>query len=115
MKSENSNVIMDFLANSIFISITTPLLLLTILSVFFQTRKTKYHPIGGTVINMLINFKRLHHYMADLSAKYKTFRILSPFHGEIFTTDPAIVEYILKTNFENYGKPLDALLVGVPN
>ncbi|PWA93440.1 cytochrome P450 [Artemisia annua] len=53
---------------------------------------------------MLINFKMLHHYMADLAAKYKTFRMLNPLQGEIYTTDPAIVEYILKTNFENYGK-----------
>ncbi|MFS7907805.1 hypothetical protein Hanom_Chr01g00075651 [Helianthus anomalus] len=34
---------------------------------------------------MLINFKRLHHYMADLTAKYKTFRMISPFRGEIYT------------------------------
>ncbi|KAK1429577.1 hypothetical protein QVD17_11791 [Tagetes erecta] len=69
-----------------------------------QPQRNKYHPIGGTVLNMLINFKRLHHYMTKLAAKYKTFRMISPFHGEIYTTDPAIVEYILKTNFHNYGK-----------
>lgn len=42
--------------------------------------------------------------MTDLAGKYKTYRLLSLFRSEIYTTDPANVEYILKTNFENYGK-----------
>ncbi|WMV11375.1 hypothetical protein MTR67_004760 [Solanum verrucosum] len=66
--------------------------------------KKRYHPIGGTVFNLLINFHRVHHYMTDLAGKYKTYRLSSPFKNRIFTSDPANVEYILKTNFENYGK-----------
>ncbi|XP_006339778.1 cytochrome P450 704C1-like [Solanum tuberosum] len=66
--------------------------------------KKRYHPIGGTVFNLLINFHRVHHYMTDLAGKYKTYRLISPFKNRIFTSDPANVEYILKTNFENYGK-----------
>ncbi|PWA85591.1 DEAD-box ATP-dependent RNA helicase 10 [Artemisia annua] len=98
---------MDLLAVLFSILIFTPLLLLVFfLYIYTQQKKNKYHPIGGTVLNMLINFKMLHHYMADLVAKYKTFRMLNPFQGEIYTTDPAIVEYILKTNFENYGKDI---------
>ncbi|KAH0766259.1 hypothetical protein KY285_002130 [Solanum tuberosum] len=42
--------------------------------------------------------------MTDLAGKYKTYRLISPFKNRIFTSDPANVEYILKTNFENYGK-----------
>ncbi|KAI7737905.1 hypothetical protein M8C21_032169, partial [Ambrosia artemisiifolia] len=97
---------MAFSINFLLTSILIPLFLLLIfLYIYNQSQtKKKYHPIGGTVFNMLINFKRLHHYMTDLAAKYKTFRMISPLHGEIYTTDPAIVEYILKTNFENYGK-----------
>ncbi|KAK2996322.1 hypothetical protein RJ639_024944 [Escallonia herrerae] len=64
----------------------------------------KYHPIAGTIFNQLINFNRLHHYMTDLAGKYKTYRLISPFRSEIYTSDPANVEYILKTNFDNYGK-----------
>ncbi|XP_023741401.1 cytochrome P450 704C1 isoform X2 [Lactuca sativa] len=99
---------MDFL--SIPIIILVPIFLLL---VFFYTynqqhtygRKTKkYHPVCGTVFNLLIHFNKVHDYLTDLAEKYKTFRLISPFHGEIYTTDPVNVEYILKTNFENYGK-----------
>lgn len=64
----------------------------------------KYHPIGGTVIHQLVNFDRLHDYMTDLAAKYKTYRLVGPFRSEVYTSDPANVEYMLKTKFENYGK-----------
>ncbi|KAL3743678.1 hypothetical protein ACJRO7_018879 [Eucalyptus globulus] len=64
----------------------------------------KYHPVAGTVLNQLLNFGRLHHYMTDLAAKHRTYRLLRPFRSEVYTSDPANVEYMLKTNFENYGK-----------
>ncbi|KAG8363382.1 hypothetical protein BUALT_Bualt19G0016600 [Buddleja alternifolia] len=66
--------------------------------------KKKYHPIGGTVFNQLKNFSRLHDYMTDLAEKYKTYRLINISRSEIYTSDPANVEYMLKTNFENYGK-----------
>nr|XP_018624313.1 cytochrome P450 704C1-like isoform X1 [Nicotiana tomentosiformis] len=67
-------------------------------------KKRLYHPIGGTIFNQLINFHRLHHYMTDLAGKYRTYRLISPFRNEIYTADPVNVEYILKTNFDNYGR-----------
>ncbi|KAJ9188422.1 hypothetical protein P3X46_003781 [Hevea brasiliensis] len=69
-----------------------------------KQRKNKYHPVGGTIFHQLLNFNRMHDYVVDLAGKYKTYRLLSPFRNMIFTRDPANVEYILKTNFENYGK-----------
>ncbi|GFP86014.1 cytochrome p450 704c1 [Phtheirospermum japonicum] len=66
--------------------------------------KKRYHPVGGTIFNQLINFNRLHDYMTDLASKHKTYRLIGPFRSEVYTSDPANVEYILKTNFENYGK-----------
>ncbi|CAN4111653.1 unnamed protein product [Withania somnifera] len=45
--------------------------------------------------------------MTDLAGKYKTYRLISPFMNEIYTADPANIEYILKTNFGNYGKGLE--------
>ncbi|KAK3435049.1 hypothetical protein EUGRSUZ_D02436, partial [Eucalyptus grandis] len=63
----------------------------------------KYHPIAGTVLNQLLNFGRLHHYMTDLAGKHGTYRLLGPFWSEVYTSDPANVEYMLKINFENYG------------
>ncbi|XP_071691140.1 cytochrome P450 704C1 [Rutidosis leptorrhynchoides] len=92
----------DLLSTSIFITIIT--LITFIYYVYNRPQTKKYHPIGGTVFHMFYNFKKLHHYMAGLAAKHKTFRMISPVQREIYTTDPVIVEYILKTNFENYGK-----------
>ncbi|KAK6936365.1 Cytochrome P450 [Dillenia turbinata] len=66
--------------------------------------KRKYHPVRGTVFHELLNFNRLHDYMTDLARQLKTFRLLNVGHDEIYTTDPAVVEYMLKTNFPNYGK-----------
>lgn len=66
--------------------------------------KKRYHPIADSTTKQLINFHRIHDHMADLAAKYKTYRLESPFRREIYTSDPANIEYILKTNFENYGK-----------
>nr|TKS14630.1 hypothetical protein D5086_0000047040 [Populus alba] len=69
-----------------------------------KQEKHKYHPVGGTVFNQLLHFNRLHDYMTDLAGKYKTYRLIAPFRSEVYTADPVNVEYILKTNFENYGK-----------
>ncbi|KAI9084484.1 hypothetical protein K1719_033472 [Acacia pycnantha] len=101
---------MDFVSNPYFFtafSVISTLLALQFLSRRLnksQRRKKKYHPVGGTIFNQFLNFNRLHHYMTDLAGKYKTYRLLTPFRNEIFTSDPINVEYILKTNFENFGK-----------
>ncbi|XVF22678.1 hypothetical protein REPUB_Repub12eG0191700 [Reevesia pubescens] len=93
------------------VTFTALVLILSLISVKFFTaklrdkqRKTKYHPVGGTVFDQLINFNTVHHYMTDLARKYRTYRLRSPFRSEIYTSEPANVEYILKTNFDNYGK-----------
>lgn len=67
-------------------------------------RKKRYHPIAGTVFHQLLSFSRIHHYHTDLARRHKTFRILSFTRSEVYTADPANVEYILKTNFDNYCK-----------
>lgn len=69
-------------------------------------RRRRYHPVAGTVLRQIVNFSKLHHSLTELAYKHKSFRLLAPFHSEIFTVDPAVVEYILKTNFQNYGKVL---------
>ncbi|OMO89124.1 Cytochrome P450 [Corchorus capsularis] len=94
-------------------SLIAVLLIVTIFSVKFLTaklskkqrkNKPKYHPIAGTVFNQFLHFEKLHHYMTDLAAKYKTYRLLSPLRSEVYTSEPANVEYMLKTNFHNFGK-----------
>ncbi|XP_062102892.1 cytochrome P450 704C1-like [Humulus lupulus] len=98
---------MDILSNPVLflaLALALALTLFTIQILRKYQAKKKYPPVAGTIFNQLLNFKRLHHYMTDLAAKYTTYRLLSPFRHEIYTSDPVNVEYILKTNFENYGK-----------
>lgn len=115
---------MEFLQNSFFFYVFTALaVVLAIFAVRSLTsklalnqgkKKRKYHPIGGTVFNQLVNFNRLHHYMTDLASKHRTYRLLGPFRNEVYTADPVNVEHILKTNFQNYGKvPLFLALVSL--
>ncbi|KAK9103509.1 hypothetical protein Sjap_020763 [Stephania japonica] len=81
------------------------LIALLIFKLFTNNKRKQYrHPIGGTIFNQLINFNRLHHYMTDLARTHKTYRLLGPLRSEIYTSDPANVEHILKTNFPNYAK-----------
>ncbi|KAM5557187.1 cytochrome P450 704C1 [Rosa sericea] len=69
-----------------------------------RDKNKRYHPVAGTFVHQLINFPRLHHYLTELACKYKTYRMLDLFKGVVYTADPANVEYVLKTNFTNYGK-----------
>ncbi|KAE9600882.1 hypothetical protein Lal_00011273 [Lupinus albus] len=99
---------MGFLSNPYFLSILSATLAILFFKILLKklskSHRKKYYPVAGTVFNQFLNFKRLHHYMTDLAGKYKTYRLISPFRNEIYTADPLNVEYILKTNFENYGK-----------
>ncbi|KAJ4811898.1 Cytochrome P450 704C1 [Rhynchospora pubera] len=71
---------------------------------FHSSKKRNYPPVAGTIFHMLFNLHRISEHQTSLSRKYKTFRILTPFGNYVFTVDPDNVEYILKTNFSNYGK-----------
>ncbi|XP_038893212.1 cytochrome P450 704C1-like [Benincasa hispida] len=96
---------MEILSNPI--SVAAVLLLISIVVRQILTRKPrkkKYHPIAGTVFHQLLNFHRLQDYMTDLARKHKTYRLLGPFRNEVYTSDPPNVEYILRTNFDNFGK-----------
>ncbi|KAJ8638662.1 hypothetical protein MRB53_012929 [Persea americana] len=110
-----ASIVMDFLSNappiSLVVTAAKVLLALLVFKVCFfylggrwSVRKREYHPIAGTTIQQLLNFSRLHDYFTDLAYRHKTFRILTPGTWEVFTVDPANIEYILKTNFENYAK-----------
>ncbi|WJX14632.1 hypothetical protein P8452_04862 [Trifolium repens] len=67
-------------------------------------KKRKYHPVAGTVLHQLLNFHRLLEYMTDLTNKRKTYRLLSFTRSQVYTANPANIEYMLVTNFSNYGK-----------
>ncbi|AET02145.2 putative abieta-7,13-dien-18-ol hydroxylase [Medicago truncatula] len=106
--------IMDFLSNPFLFAALSASLTLLLVQLLLRKlnnksnnmKKKKYHPVAGTVFNQMMNFNRLHHYMTDLARKYRTYRLLNPFRSEVYTSEPSNVEYILKTNFENYGKGL---------
>ncbi|XP_051132465.1 cytochrome P450 704C1-like [Andrographis paniculata] len=72
----------------------------------FWLGKKRYHPVGGTILNQLLNFNRLHDYITDLARKHRTYRLIThnPFKDEVYTSDPRNVEHMLKTKFDNYGK-----------
>ncbi|OMO90888.1 Cytochrome P450 [Corchorus olitorius] len=66
--------------------------------------KEKRPPIAGLLLLLLLHFNRIYDYQTSLAKKLRTFRLIMPFRSEVFTADPANIEYILKTNFPNYGK-----------
>ncbi|CAN6229253.1 unnamed protein product [Urochloa humidicola] len=67
-------------------------------------KNRKYPPVAGTMLHQLLNFGRLVEYQTELSRRHRTFRMLTPTCNYVYTVEPANVEYILKTNFANYGK-----------
>ncbi|CAN6268973.1 unnamed protein product [Urochloa humidicola] len=67
-------------------------------------KNRNYPPVAGTMLHQLLNFGRLVEYQTELSRRHRTFRMLTPTCNYVYTVEPANVEYILKTNFANYGK-----------
>ncbi|KAL5746160.1 hypothetical protein ACOSP7_027306 [Xanthoceras sorbifolium] len=85
------------------------LLVVFILKNLFLTIKElivndKRPPVVGLMLNLLIHFNRLFDYQTSAAKRHRTFRFIASSYSEIFTVDPVNVEYILKTNFSNYGK-----------
>lgn len=72
-------------------------------------KRRRLPPVAGTIFHQLLNFDRLHDFQTELCRKYKTFRLLTPFNSQIYITDPANIEYVLRTNFKNYGKVNNSL------
>jgi len=71
---------------------------------FFRGGTKRYPPAVGTVFHQVYHLQRLHDYHTGLFREHKTFRLLSPGRRQIYTSDPAVVEHILRTNFTSYGK-----------
>ncbi|TVT99725.1 hypothetical protein EJB05_54925, partial [Eragrostis curvula] len=85
-------------------------LLVVVTALYFARRRRggskhrKYPPVAGTILHLLLKFGRLLEYQTELSRRYRTFRMITPTCSYVYTVEPANVEYILKTNFANYGK-----------
>lgn len=69
-----------------------------------RRKQPRYPPVAGTILQQFLNFRRLHDFHTEMSRRYVNYRLLSPIAHQLYTTDPAVVEYILKTNFDNFGK-----------
>ena len=64
-------------------------------------RRKKYPLVAGTMFNQLLNFKKLQHYMTHLAAKNKTYRLLTPFRNEIYTSGPLSISLMTITTLYN--------------
>nr|XP_029119641.1 cytochrome P450 704B1 [Elaeis guineensis] len=64
----------------------------------------KTWPIIGAAIEQLRNYDRMHDWLAEYLSVSKTITVSMPFTSFTYIADPANVEHVLKTNFNNYPK-----------
>lgn len=71
----------------------------------------KAWPVLGALPEILLNYDRMHDWLLEnFERAGLTFAAPMPTNTYFYTADPAVCEYILKTNFSNYPKvthPLD--------
>ena len=77
----------------------------------FAQRAQDRPPLIGTVLRQLKNFDKLFDEQVSYALLHPTIRIVYPGHSEIFTSDPAVIEHFLKTNFSKYSKVILQLLL----
>ncbi|KAI3895072.1 hypothetical protein MKW92_017244 [Papaver armeniacum] len=64
----------------------------------------KSWPFIGVLIELLMNYHRMHDWLTDYFVESKTFKVPLPFTTVTYVAEPANVEHVLKTNFPNYPK-----------
>ncbi|KAI3944104.1 hypothetical protein MKW92_037306 [Papaver armeniacum] len=64
----------------------------------------KSWPIIGAIIELQMNLHRMHDWLTDYFVESKTFKVQLPNITVTFISEPANVEHVLKTNFNNYPK-----------
>nr|CAB3466837.1 unnamed protein product [Digitaria exilis] len=70
----------------------------------YASRAHDRSPLVGTVFRMLKNFDRLFDEHVEYALAHRTSRILFLGHSELWTSDPEVIEHILKTSFSKYSK-----------
>jgi len=90
--------------STVLVPLAVSLLLFFAVSRKWNGRSNPSPPMAATVVGHILNFKRIHDFLAHNHQRYKTFRIAYPTFSYVFTVDPPNVEHILKTNFTNYGR-----------
>ncbi|TVU12854.1 hypothetical protein EJB05_46518 [Eragrostis curvula] len=61
-------------------------------------------PLIGTMFRQLKNFDRIFDEHVQYALVHRTSRLVYPGHSDLFTSDPAVIEHVLKTNFSKYSK-----------
>ncbi|KAI4313691.1 hypothetical protein L6164_026649 [Bauhinia variegata] len=64
----------------------------------------KTWPFFGAAIEQLVNYDRMHDWLVKYLSESKTVVVPMPFTTYTYIADPANVEHVLKTNFNNYPK-----------
>ncbi|KAI3942737.1 hypothetical protein MKW92_045594 [Papaver armeniacum] len=69
-----------------------------------NVKDPKSWPFIGVLIELLMNYHRMHDWLTEYFVESKTFKVPLPFKTLTYIADPANVEHVLKTNFHNYPK-----------
>lgn len=64
----------------------------------------KTWPFLGAALEQLMNYDRMHDWLVKYLSNSKTVVVPMPFTTYTYIADPANVEHVLKTNFNNYPK-----------
>ncbi|KAL6606288.1 hypothetical protein ACP70R_041941 [Stipagrostis hirtigluma subsp. patula] len=70
----------------------------------FAWRDPDRPPLIGTMLRQLKNFDRIFDEHVKYALVHRTCRLVYPGHSEFFTSDPAVIEHVLKTSFSKYSK-----------
>uniref|UniRef100_A0A453QIR2 Uncharacterized protein n=1 Tax=Aegilops tauschii subsp. strangulata TaxID=200361 RepID=A0A453QIR2_AEGTS len=70
----------------------------------FTQRAHDRPPLIGTVFRQLNNFDMIFDEHVKYALLHPTIRLVYPGHSEILTADPAVIEHVLKTNFNKYSR-----------
>ncbi|KAK2653680.1 hypothetical protein Ddye_013536 [Dipteronia dyeriana] len=87
--------------------------ILAIVVLIHGRKRSSYHPVGGSIFLQRKNMHRIQDFIIDVARKHKTYRFPG-FLGstsQVLTVDPVNVEYMLKTNYVNYGQRWSKTLV----
>jgi hypothetical protein len=87
--------------NTVYTAATVALALFVIILIKMKWSGDLCPPIAATVVGLAMNFKRLHDFLFEHHRRYKTYKIAYPTFSYVFTTDPANVEHILRSNRES--------------
>ncbi|KAL6606287.1 hypothetical protein ACP70R_041940 [Stipagrostis hirtigluma subsp. patula] len=70
----------------------------------FARRDQDRPPLIGTMLRQLNNFDRIFDEHVKYALAHRTCRLVYPGHNELFTSDPVVIEHVLKTSFSKYSK-----------